>query len=350
MAEVVTIQGRKVGGRNRPFLVAELSGNHQQDIVRAKRLISKAAFAGADAVKLQTYTPDTITLPHRSPSFRINQGLWAGEYLHDLYRKAMTPWDWHPELAKFAEDLGLILFSSPFDESAVDFLEESIAPPVYKVASFEITHLPLLRRIGQTGKPAIVSTGMATRTEIGKAYDTLRSSGCSGIVLLKCVSTYPADPTDYNLRSINALERIFRCPVGLSDHTIGNETVLGAIALGACLIEKHLTLTRTDDAVDSGFSLQPEEFQTMTQSANTLFKALGKENLEPTRQEQEQLRFRRSIFVSERVKKGEMFNSQNLRIVRPHDGLSPEHWDEILGKRSAVSLEPGTPSKFAHIT
>ena len=349
MPKSIAIQGRRIGSNYPPFLVAELSGNHQQQLDLAKQLIEKAAWAGADAVKLQTYTPDTITLKSRTVPFQIQSGLWAGQFLHQLYGKAMTPWEWHGELADFAHELGLILFSTPFDESAVDFLEKEVAPPIYKVSSFELNHIPLLRRVGETGKPVFLSTGMATVREIRTACLTLQSAGCGDIVLLKCISNYPADPKDFNLRSLSTLRSIFDTQVGLSDHYLGNEIALGAVALGASVIEKHLTLSRKSGAVDSVFSLEPDEFREMSKSIETLHNALGQTKLEPVSQEKSELRFRRSIFVADSILKGEEFDTANLRIVRPADGMAPILWDSVLGRKSACDLPPGTPLRKEHV-
>ncbi|RME70246.1 MAG: pseudaminic acid synthase [Verrucomicrobia bacterium] len=336
--------GRRIVGDGRPpFLVAELSANHRQQKAHALALIDAAADAGADAIKLQTYTPDTLTLPARTRPFRLGKGLWEGRYLHDLYREAMTPWEWHAELAAHARARGLLAFSTPFDETAVDFLEREMRPPAYKIASFEINHLPLLRRVGATGRPVILSTGMATEPEIATAVQTLRAAGCPALLLLKCVSSYPARPADFNLRAIGTLHDRFRAPVGLSDHTLSDEVALGAVALGASLIEKHLTLRRDDGGIDAGFSLEPAEFRRMATAVRTLHAALGADTLGPSRQDRSQRRFRRSIFVAADVAPGEILTAENLRIVRPADGLDPRHWDEVLGRRARRRLKAGTP-------
>lgn len=334
---------RLVGEGCPPFLIAELSANHRQQLGQALALIDAAAEAGADAVKLQTYTPDTITLPSRARAFRVGKGLWEGRTLHDLYAEAMTPWEWHGQLARHARRRGLLCFSTPFDETAVDFLEREMRPPVYKVASFEVNHVPLLRRIGATRRPVILSTGMATGAEIGLAVRTLRAAGCPALVLLKCVSAYPSKPRDFNLRSLVALRERFGAPAGLSDHTMTDEVALGSIALGGCVIEKHLTLERAAGGVDSGFSLEPAEFARMAQAVRTLHAALGSDRLGPTAQDRGQRRFRRSIYVAKAVARDEKLSPDNLRIVRPAGGLEPACWDEVLGRTARRPLRPGQP-------
>lgn len=339
---------RTIGEGRPPWLVAELSANHRQRYDQAIALVDAAADAGADAVKLQTYTPDTITLPVRTPAFRVGKGLWDGRYLHDLYAEAMTPWEWHAGIAQHARARGLACFSTPFDETAVDFLEREMRPALYKIASFEVNHLPLLRKVGATRKPVVMSTGMATAPEIAAAARALRSAGCPALVLLKCVSAYPSKPRDFHLRSLETLRRRFRAPVGLSDHTMGDEVALGAIALGACLVEKHLTLRRADGGVDSGFSLEPAEFARMARAVRTLHEALGTPVLGPTRQDRAQRRFRRSIFVARDIARGETLTPGNLRIVRPATGLDPARWTGVLGRRAARPLAAGTPLRPGH--
>lgn len=334
---------RTIGDGCAPWLIAELSANHKQRFEEAIRLIDAAAEAGADAVKLQTYTPDTITLPARTAPFRVGKGLWEGRYLHDLYGEAMTPWEWHAGLARHARSRGLACFSTPFDESAVDFLEREMRPPVYKVASFEVNHIPLLRRVGATRKPVIMSTGMATGAEIALAVRTLHAAGCPALVLLKCVSAYPSLPRDFNLRSLPALRDTFHAPAGLSDHTMSDEVALGSVALGGCVIEKHFTLDRSTGGVDSGFSLEPAEFARMAAAVRTLHASLGSPVLGPTRQDLKQRRFRRSIFVAQDVPRGGVLTTDNLRIVRPADGLDPARWDDVLGRTAKRALKAGTP-------
>ncbi len=343
MPPSIDIGGRLLGSGHPPFLVAELSGNHRQSLPEAEALIKAAAKAGAHAVKLQTYTADTLTLPCSSRVFELGEGPWTGRTLHSLYREAMTPWEWHAPLADCARKCGLALFSTPFDETAVDFLEKELDPPAYKIASFEINHLPLLKKVGKTGKPVILSTGMAEFEEIERAVQVLRQSGASGIILLKCVSAYPADPSGFNLISLTALREKFCLSTGLSDHTMGDEIALGAVALGACLIEKHLTLDRHNKSVDSAFSLEPPEFARLTEKAQTLYRSLGNRDIGPTHQELEQRRFRRSIFVSAPIRAGEHFTESNIRIVRPADGLSPSRWNQVLGSKAVRDLTTGSP-------
>lgn len=337
------IARREIGAHRPPWLIAELSANHRQNIAAAHQLIDAAADAGADAVKLQTYTPDTITLPARTPAFRVGKGLWDGRYLYDLYGEAMTPWEWHAGLAAHARKRGLICFSTPFDETAVAFIEREMRPPVYKIASFEVNHLPLLRKVGATKKPVIMSTGMATGSEIAAAVRTLRAAGCPALVLLKCVSAYPTRPDDFNLRSLVALREKFFAPAGLSDHTMSDEVALGAVALGAVAIEKHFTLSRAEGGVDSGFSLEPAEFKRMATAVRTLHAALGSDAIGPTAQDRSQRRFRRSIFVARDIARGEKLSATNLRIVRPAGGLDPAQWEKVLGRRTRRRLKAGTP-------
>lgn len=346
---MIVLGDRTVASSEAPYFVAELSGNHQQSIEKAKALIAAAAEAGADAVKLQTYTPDTITLPVRNELFQLDEGLWKGRYLHDLYAEAMTPWEWHKALLDFAASLGLVLFSTPFDESAVDFLETELDPLVYKIASFEVNHIPLLKKVGQTRKPIIMSTGMASESEITLAVETLKQAGAAGIVLLKCVSAYPADPTDFNLRSLQLLREAYGCEVGLSDHSLTPEMCYGAVALGASLIEKHMVLDRSEGGIDSGFSLEPQEFADMVAGCKKLHSGMGKAVLGPTAQDARQQRFKRSIFVSRGICAGELFTEDNLKIVRPANGMSPVEWEKVLGKKATCDLVSGEPLKQSHI-
>lgn len=348
--DCIDLFGRRIGGGNRPFLIAELSGNHQQDLDRACDLIRLAAEAGADAIKLQTYRPDTLTLPIRNAYFAAGRGLWEGRYLWDLYAEAMTPWEWHGPLADCAHAEGLLLFSTPFDESAVDFLEAEIDPPVHKIASFELNHIPLLEKVGATGKPVILSTGMATGAEIQCALGTLRGSGCPAVVLLHCVSAYPARPEAFNLQAIPTLRQRFHVPVGLSDHSLGHGIALGATALGATVIEKHLTDRRADGGIDSGFSLEPQEFAEMARQVESIHRALGDGKLGCNEQDFESRRHRRSIFVSSNIGRGEQLTSANLRIVRPSDGLEPVRWSEVLGMVALRDLTAGDPLREGDFT
>ncbi|OHE74081.1 MAG: pseudaminic acid synthase [Verrucomicrobia bacterium GWF2_51_19] len=328
------------------YIVAELSGNHGGDIRNAKLLIDKAKEAGVDAVKLQTYTADTITLDCHNAYFDVPDGLWSGKNYYELYQEAHTPWEWHKELNDYAKQLGLTLFSTPFDETAVDFLETTLQPPFYKIASFELTHIPLLEKVAQTCKPVIMSTGMATEAEIGEAVDTLRSHGCPEIVLLKCISQYPADPKAFHLNTLPLLREKFHCAVGISDHSIGDVVVLGAVALGACFVEKHIVLSRDADAVDAAFSSTPEEFADLVKKIRLLSAAMGKAHIGPSSQEMSELRSRRSIFVSKDMRKGDIFSPENIKIVRPSNGLAPKFWHDVLGKRANRALERGQPLSY----
>ena len=328
--------------RDRCLLVAELSANHNQNIERAEASVRAAAAAGADAVKLQTYTADTLTIPCDNEYFRIKGTLWEGCTLHDLYQEAYTPWEWHPRLMALANELGMVCFSTPFDATAVDFLE-NLNVPCHKVASFEVVDIPLLKKIASTGKPVIMSTGMATLAEIDEAVRILRGNGTKDLVLLKCTSSYPAPPEEANLRTIPHLAEAFGCPTGLSDHTLGSAVAVAAVALGATMIEKHFTLSRADGGPDSAFSMEPEEFTQMARDVRTMQKALGKVNYSLTEKEKENIVFRRSLFVVEDVRAGELFTEKNVRSIRPGYGLHPRHYEDILGRKAAQNIAKGTP-------
>jgi N-acetylneuraminate synthase len=307
------------------------------------RIIHAAKEAGADAVKLQTYTPDTITVRSNREEFRIGGGtLWDGRTLYELYGEAYTPWDWQPKLRKVATDLGLDLFSSPFDSTAVDFLEK-MNVPAYKLASCELVDIPLIQKMAHTGKPLIISTGMATLEEIDEAVRSAHAAGATQIVLLKCTSAYPASPDEMNLRTIAELARKFNVPVGLSDHTMGIEVPIAAVAMGACVIEKHIALSRTLPGPDSSFSLEPHEFKAMVDAVRVAERALGEVHFGASPREHASLTFRRSLFVVEDVKAGEAFSCDNLRSIRPAHGLHTRHLPEVLGKRAACDIERGTP-------
>lgn len=326
-----------------PLVVAELSGNHSQNLDTAKRIIELATASGAHAVKLQTYTADSITLDSDRPEFIVQGGLWDGQRLYELYQKACTPYEWHAELAAFAKSLGIPLFSTPFDEAAVTFLEESIAPELYKIASFELTHLPLLKEVAQTGKPIILSTGMATEEEIEDAVSTIRNTSSSPVVLLKCVSAYPSEPADFNLRSMQTLADRFQCPVGLSDHTLSNEIAIASVALGARVIEKHLTDRRDAGGIDAGFSLEPEELASLVIQSRRAHESLGSSTLGCSIQDSKQTHFRRSIYAAMDIKEGETFTAKNLRIIRPSLGLEPKHWESVLGQTATRNIPAGSP-------
>jgi pseudaminic acid synthase len=338
-----SIHGRRIGPDDPVYLIAEVSANHNQDFQRAVELIHTAKKVGADAVKLQTYTPDTITISSDHECFRIGGGtLWDGRTLHELYNEAYTPWQWQPKLKKIADEIGIHLFSSPFDDSAVDFLE-TINVPAYKLASCELVDLPLIQKLGSTGKPLIMSTGMATVEEIEEALETARTAGAKQIALLKCTSAYPAPTDEMNLRAIPGLARRFRVPVGLSDHTKEIAVPVAAAALGACIIEKHLTLSRASGGPDAEFSLEPNEFQEMVEAVRVTEKALGTLRFGPTAHEETSRRFRRSLFVVREMERGEAFSSENVRSIRPADGLHTRYLPQILGKRAARPIARGTP-------
>lgn len=333
-----------IGSGHRPYLIAEMSGNHNQSLERALAIVDAAADAGADAIKLQTYTADTMTLSVDAPQFVIQEkdSLWAGQHLHKLYEQAHTPWAWHAPIMARARERGLHCFSSPFDETAVDFLE-SLDVPAYKIASFELTDLPLIRRVARTGKPMVMSTGMASLGEIDEAVLTARSHGAVDIVLLKCTSTYPATPINTNLRTLAHLRDAFGCQVGLSDHTMGVGASIAAIALGATVIEKHFTLRRADGGVDSAFSMEPEEFKLLRVESERAWQALGQVTYGGTQAEEKSKNFRRSLYVSRPVQRGETLTRENVRIVRPAYGLAPKFIDIVLGKRANRDLPAGTP-------
>jgi N-acetylneuraminate synthase len=337
------IAGRSIGSGCPAYVVAELSANHQQDLACARELVRAAATAGADAVKLQTYTADTITLDLRTEPFRIRQGtLWEGAILHDLYRAAEMPWPWHAELMALAHSLGLACFSTPFDASAVDLLER-LEVPAYKVAAFELVDLPLLRRIARTGQPVILSTGMATLEEIEEAIGAIRAERDVPVALLRTCSAYPAPPAEMDLRSIPDLASRFGVVTGLSDHTLGIVVPVVAVTLGAGIVEKHLTLDRGRGGPDAAFSLEPAEFAAMVQSVRTAEAALGTVRYGPTPGERASLQFRRSLFAVEDIPAGDRFTASNVRSIRPAAGLHPRHLDEVLGRRAARHVSRGTP-------
>jgi pseudaminic acid synthase len=332
-----------VGPEHPVYIVAELSANHNQDFEQAVRIIRAAKDAGADAIKLQTYTPDTMTLASDRAEFVIGGGtIWDGRNLHDLYGEAYTPWEWQPKLKQAAEELGMDCFSSAFDSSAVDFLEE-MGVPAHKIASFELVDIPLIQKVARTGKPLIMSTGMATIEEIEEALQSARDAGASQIALLKCTSAYPAPAEDMNLRTIPEMARRFGVPVGLSDHTMGIAAPVAAVALGACIIEKHLTLSRSTPGPDSAFSLEPHEFKAMVDAVRTAEKALGMVHFGLSAKEEASRIFRRSLFVVEDVKQGEAFTPANVRSIRPAHGLHPRHLPEVLGKSASREIRRGTP-------
>lgn len=334
---------RKIGPGQPVFIIAEMSGNHNQDIQKAYKIINAASKAGVDAIKLQTYTPDTITIDCDNKYFQVKVNkAWKGQTLYNLYKKAYTPWGWQPKLKKYAESKGLICFSTPFDDTAIDFLEK-MRVQLYKVASFEIVDIPLLERIGKTRKPVIMSRGMATEKEIKLAIKTLKKSGCPAIALLHCVSSYPSLPEQMNLATIPDMSKRFNIFTGLSDHTLGTAVSVGSIPLGASIIEKHLTLKRSEGGPDAAFSLEPNEFKNLVQSIRTVEKAMGKPSYKAERQESENIIFRKSIFVVKEIKKGEKFTHKNIRSIRPGYGLGPKNLKKIIGKKANKLLAKGTP-------
>jgi pseudaminic acid synthase len=342
MADFITINDRCVGPAFPAYIVAEMSANHNQDFSQAVKIIEAAKQAAADAVKAQTYTPDTMTIDCDSEPFHIKGTLWDGRTLYDLYGEAYTPWDWQPRLKEVADELEIDFFSTPFDVTAVEFLED-MDVPAYKVASFENVDLPLLRRIAETGKPVIMSTGMATLAEVDEAVRTIRESGPDQLALLKCVSAYPARPEEMNLRTIPHLAEMFHLPVGLSDHTLGTAVPVAAVALGACIVEKHFTLSRAIPGPDSAFSLEPHEFSEMVRDIRAAERALGQVCYEVTEQELASRALRRSLFVVQDVKTGETFTAENVRSIRPGCGLHPRHLGEIIGRQASRDIERGTP-------
>ncbi len=329
-----------------PLIVAELSGNHHQCFDTAKQMVKLAIENGADAIKIQTYTADSITLPSNSNEFILSSGIWKGKNLHELYQEASTPYEWHAPLYEYASSLGKPLFSTPFDENAVAFLESSINPEIYKISSFEVNHIPLLECIAKTGKPIVMSTGMATESEIQDAVEALKSNGCQDLILLKCVSEYPSRNDGFHLRSINTLASRFDCLVGLSDHTLTNEVSLAATALGARVIEKHFTDSRLDGGIDSEFSLEPQELQVLVNQIHSLHSSLGSDKIGPTRQDAHQLQYRRSIYTSKPIRKGDILSSDNLKIIRPALGLAPKYWDDVLGKTASKDIRQHSPLKI----
>ena len=350
MSVFININGRMIGSRQPVYIIAEMSANHNQDFDQAVKTIHAAKASGADAVKLQTYTPDTITIDSEKEFFQIGKGtIWEGQTLYDLYKKAYTPWEWQPKLKEIADDIGLDLFSSPFDHTAVDFLEK-MDVPAYKIASFELVDLPLIRRVARTGKPIIMSTGMATLAEIDEAVRTAREAGARQIALLKCTSAYPAPPEEMNLRTIPHLAEAFQVPAGLSDHTQGIAIPVAAVALGACMVEKHFTLSRSIPGPDSAFSLEPHEFKAMVDAVRMAEKAVGSISYEATDQEAMSRIFRRSLFVVKDMGPGEVFTKENTRSIRPGHGLHPRYLETVCGRKAAQAIERGTPLSWELIS
>lgn len=333
-----------IGKQAKPFVIAEMSGNHNQSLERALAIVDAAARSGAHALKIQTYTADTMTLDLTEGEFAVTDegSLWKGETLHGLYAKAYTPWEWHQPIFERCTELGMIGFSTPFDASAVDFLE-SLDVPCYKIASFENTDLPLIRRVAATGKPLIVSTGMATAAELDETMRAIRAEGNQQVVLLKCTSTYPATPENTNLRTLPHLAELFQCEVGLSDHTMGVGVAVASVALGACVIEKHFTLRRADGGVDSAFSLEPEEMASLVVETERAWRGLGGISYGPTEAERASLQYRRSLYVGADLKAGDILTADNLRRIRPGAGLAPKYYELLLGRAVKHDVARGTP-------
>jgi len=340
MLEICNI---KIGIDQKPFIIAEMSGNHNQSLDRALKITEAAAASGAHMLKLQTYTADTLTLDINESEFIIEDkdSLWKGKSLYELYQEAYTPWEWHEPIMKRSSELGMLCFSSPFDDTAVDFLEE-LDVPAYKIASFENAHLPLLKKVASTGKPMIISTGMATISELNQTVSTIRESGCQQFALLKCTSTYPASPKDSNVLTIPHMRDLFGCEVGLSDHTLGVGAAVSAVAHGATVIEKHFTLLRDDGGVDSAFSLEPEEMKQLVIETKSAWQSLGKVTYGPTEAEQSSIDFRSSLYIAEDMKEGDVLNEKNLRIVRPGFGLPPKFYNILLDRKVSCDVKKGT--------
>jgi pseudaminic acid synthase len=328
--------------QNTPFISAEMSGNHNQSLQRALEIVKAAAATGVQAIKLQTYTAETITM---KGAYTITDegSIWNGQELHDLYKMAYTPWEWHKEIFTYAKSLGLICFSSPFDETAVDFLE-TLDAPIYKIASFENNHHPLLKKVAQTGKPVIMSTGVSNIEDIKESVDVLKKNGCKDLTLLKCTSTYPASPENTNLLTIPVLQEMFPdCRIGLSDHTMGIGVSVASVALGAKVIEKHFTLSRADGGVDSVFSMEPAEMKLLVEESAKAYMALGQPQLTVQKAEEKSLLYKRSVFVAKDIKAGELFTAENIRVIRPGTGLHPRYYEQLLGKAAKTDYKKGTP-------
>lgn len=351
MQDIIQIGSVTVSRDHPPMVIAEMSGNHNHSLERALELVKAAADAGAHALKLQTYTADTITMNHRGGLFDITDtnSLWYGKNLYELYQEAHTPWEWHKPIFDYAKELGMVAFSSPFDESAVDFLEE-LNVPAYKIASFESNHIPLIKKVAETGKPVIISSGASTLDEIYSSVASLKKYGCTQIIVLKCTSTYPATPENTNLNTIPVFQDIFSdCIIGLSDHTMGIGASVAAVALGARVIEKHFTLRRADGGVDSTFSLEPTELKALRIETERAFLALGNIQLSTQKAEEKSRQFKRSIYCFKDITKGETISPENVKVIRPGDGLSPSYYFDILGKTASQDILSGTPIKRSMI-
>ncbi|MGP4038660.1 pseudaminic acid synthase [Gracilibacillus sp. D59] len=340
----IYLGGQQVGKSNPPFIIAEMSGNHNQSLDKALKIVDAVAKTGANALKIQTYTADTMTLNEAKNEFVITDAKspWKNKTLYELYQEAYTPWEWHEPIFRRAREIGIIPFSTPFDKTAVDFLE-TLNTPFYKIASFENNDIPLIKKVASTGKPMIISTGMATAAELDETVKAAREAGCRDLILLKCTSTYPASPKNTNITTIPHMIDLFQTQVGLSDHTLGTGVAVASIALGATVIEKHLTLDRKDGGVDSTFSMEPSEMKSLVEETKRAWQAIGKVQYGPTNKEKSSLQFRRSIYVSKNVKKGDIFTEDNIRVIRPGYGLSPKYYEKVLGKQVKNDMKSGTP-------
>jgi pseudaminic acid synthase len=342
MSKFIKINDRKIGLDYSPYVIAEMSANHNGDINNAYKIIDMAKASGADAVKLQTYHPDTITMDMNTPEFMIEGGLWDGQSLYELYKGAFMPWEWHKPLFEYAKKVGITIFSSPFDNTAVDLLED-LNTPAYKIASFEAVDLPLIKYVAQTGKPMIISTGMADSEEIQEAIEAAREGGCKELAILHCVSGYPAPAADYNLRTLADMQGKFGLVTGLSDHTIDNTTAITSVALGASIIEKHVTLDRNGGGPDDSFSLESGELKQLCVGAKTAWESLGQVDYGRKSSEQANVKFRRSLYFVKNIEAGEVITKEHVRSIRPGYGLAPKYLEEIVGMRAALSVKRGTP-------
>jgi len=343
--QAIFINNRKIGQECPPYVIAEMSANHNGDINNAYKIIDMAKACGSDAVKLQTYTPDTLTIDSKLPDFQLTEGLWGGQSLYELYKDAFMPWEWHQPLFDYAKKIGITIFSSPFDNTAVDLLED-LNTPAYKIASFEAVDLPLIKYVAQTGKPMIISTGMADAEEIQEAIEAARDGGCKELAILHCVSGYPAPAADYNLRTLVDMRQKFGLVTGLSDHTIDNTTAITSVALGASIIEKHVTLDRNSGGVDDSFSLESKELTELCIGANTAWEALGQVDYGRKSSEQGNVKFRRSLYFVKDIKEGEVITKEHVKSIRPGFGLAPKYMEEIIGKKTTSAVRRGNPVSF----
>ncbi|HEX7905938.1 MAG TPA: pseudaminic acid synthase [Chitinophagaceae bacterium] len=342
-----TINHRQIGIGFKPFIIAEMSGNHNKSVDKAMAIVKAAAESGADALKLQTYTPDSLTIDHRGGLFDITdpQSLWNGRNLYELYQEAMTPYEWHKPIFEYANKLGMVCFSTPFDEKAVDFLDD-LGAPLHKIASFENNHHPLLKKIARTGKPVIMSTGVSSLADLTESVGILKDNNCKELVLLKCTSTYPATPENTNVKTIPHMKELFQCEIGLSDHTMGVGASIAAVSLGATVIEKHFCLSRAEGGVDSAFSLEPSEFKMLVTETERAWQSLGGVQYGIQETEKKSISYKRSVYIVEDIKAGEKFNEKNIRIIRPGNGAHPRFYETIIGKKAVKDITKGTPFQF----